>query len=57
MTTPQQPAPPADKLIFETQCRASWQVDNAGGFSTVQCRVCGVYVQAGGTPKCLMEKK
>lgn len=47
-----------DKMMktFQTKCDASWQLYTNGSIGKLKCRVCGVYVVNGGTPKCLKNK-
>jgi hypothetical protein len=45
--------PPSDQLVYAQRCEATWELRTNGSYSTLRCRRCGVYVQAGGTPRCL----
>ena len=38
---------------IENDCGASWQLFTNGSIGKLKCRLCGVYVVNGGTPKCL----
>jgi hypothetical protein len=46
---------PDQKILKqELVCGASWQtVDHGAGLYTTQCRICGVMITDGGTPRCL----
>jgi len=48
---------PNPLLITQNEkCGASWQLLTNGAIGKLKCRVCGVYVTDGGTPKCLKNK-
>lgn len=48
--------PTSDKTQQQVMCGASWQLYTDGAVGKLKCRICGVYVTNGGTPKCLKQE-